>query len=150
MITAVVLSFLLAGTGSRPAQPGQLAARVHRAYRYAGHGTLKADTGTQLIAVDLEFSGSTSGLDLDDVELLDGPTREVFDAAPEIAFLNPDGSFFSWHEAPPGGVKRCLLLFQVPVRVKSILLRHWDELLTAGPLKVRPSGPLIPEERAGR
>jgi hypothetical protein len=133
-----------AATGSTT-QPSP-SAIVRKAYRYSDAGW-KPSPGTQLVAVDIEFRNFDSGLDLDDVEIIDAATGHVLEAGPEIAFLDSDGRFFAWHKAPPNGPMRPLLIFEIPNTVKAIQLQHWGDRLTPSPVTIAPSGPTLPPQR---
>jgi len=125
----MLLLLALLATAPDPSSP-QFTSIVRDAYRYAGNDKLKAGPGKQLVAIDIEFTGYDNGLDLDDVEILDATNSQVFDAAPEIAFLHADGTLYSWNEKDPDSPMRVLLVYEIPKTVKKIQLRLWDEALT--------------------
>jgi len=120
---------------------------VHRAWVCPESGGWKARDGRKVVAIDLDFWNVDSGLDLDDVELVDTATGETLDAGAEAAFLHPDGRFHAWHDAPPSGLRRVLLVFEVPSSVRSVRLRHWGDLLTPRPVTFAPTGPAVPPIR---
>lgn len=122
---------------------------VHRAYVCPSSRSWKAKRGNKLVAIDLDFQNIDSGLDLDDVELLDASSGRVLEAAPEAAFLEPDGRFHAWRHPPPSGIRRVLLVFEVPARVRAVRVQLWDDILTPSPITFAPRGPSLPPERPG-
>ncbi len=128
-------------------QAGTLTVTVHRAWVCPESDGWKARDGRKIVAIDLDFRNVDSGLDLDDVELVDAATGRVLDAGAEAAFLHPDGRFHAWHSAPPSGLRRVLLVFEVPSSVRSVRLRHWADLLTPRPVTFAPTGPAVPPLR---
>jgi len=124
-------------------------ANVRRAYLYPNGKNLSAGPGKKLVAIDVEFGNFDSGLDLDDVELIDSASGQVLEAGPEIAFLRSDGTFYSWRKATPDGRMRTLLIFEVAKRVRAVRIRLWDDILTPSPIPFAPSGPRLPAERPG-
>lgn len=128
-------------------RPRAMTVKVHRAWVCPESHGWKARDGQKIVAIDLDFRNVDSGLDLDDVELVDTATGQALDAGAEAAFLHPDGRFHAWNDAPPSGLRRVLLVFEVPSGVRSVRLRHWADLLTPRPVPFAPTGPAVPPMR---
>ncbi len=122
---------------------------VRAAYRYPPTDDFRAEPGSQFVAVDAEFRSFGDSLDLDDVEILDPATGQNLGGAYEAPFLSSDGTFASWHEAPPGGPLRVLLLFHVPASLDRLQLFHWGDVLTPSPIRIAPTGPTLPKFKRG-
>ncbi len=123
--------------------------RVHRAYVYPHSASWQPRQGHKLVAIDLDFRNIDAGFDLDDVQLLESPSDQPLEAAAEAAFLHPDGRFFAWRRPPPSGIRRVLLVFEIPSMVTAVRIRLWDDILTPAPITFAPSGPALPPERPG-
>lgn len=127
---------------------------VHRAYEYHGYSWVKPVDVAKLIAVDVEFRNYNQGLDLDDVDIIDGATNENYGSYPHIAHLTPDGELaadeddLSWPEDL--GPLRILLIYAFPKEAKTIKLGYWGAQLTPEAIRIAGNGPSLPQRsRAG-
>lgn len=109
---------------------------VHRAFRYGGGNTNRADQaadGQQVVAVDVEFRGFHEGFDLDDVDIVDGASGKNFGSGPQMRLLRSDGTLeqnnAKWDSA--GDSLRVLLIYTIPKETTSIKLAYWGDQLTA-------------------
>ena len=124
-----------------------LTVTVHRAYVYPNTASWKAQPGHRLVAIDVSVHDVDDSLDLDDIELVEPGSKVALEAAAEPAFLHPDGRFYAWRDAPPSGVERILLVFEIPVSVTAVHVRYWGNVLTRAPIVFSRTGPAMPPER---
>ncbi len=122
---------------------------VHRVYEYSGHTWVEPTEETKLIAVDVELRKYRLGLDLDDIEIIDGETNESYGSWPDIARLKPDGSLANNPDEamlPEGlGPIRVLLIYQFPKASNTIKLGYWGQVLTRNPIQIAGEGLQIPK-----
>ena len=108
-------------------------AKVHRAYDYDGYTWKEATDATRLIAVDVELRNYSQGLDLDDVDILDGESNENYGSSPQIANLTLDGKLAADVNDPSWpddlGPLRVLLIYAFPKESKTIKLGYWGHEL---------------------
>ena len=111
---------------------------VHRAFPFNQNGVYKPSADEQLLAVDVEFQKYSKGLDLDDVDLIDGETDESYGSNPEIKMLRPDGMLSpnSYDDQAPNKPLRVLLIYCVPKKVASVQLDYWGDRLTEAPIPI--------------
>jgi hypothetical protein len=81
--------------------------------------------GHKIIAIDMTLRNDQIFTDLDDVEiLLDGASEKTAYVFWDIAYLNKDGSFYSWNAPSPTAEAdaqlRLLMLFPVPANTTAI------------------------------
>jgi len=121
---------------------------VKRAYEYSGDSYHEDASGKKLIAVDLQFLNPNAGLDLDDVEVIDGATDDNFGSFPDIYLLTSAGEMADqskWPRARPDEL-RVLLVYQVPTELQSIQLRYWGRDVTAAPVAIQGTGPMFKDD----
>ncbi|MCA9027403.1 MAG: hypothetical protein KDA86_19490 [Planctomycetaceae bacterium] len=122
---------------------------VHRAYEYSGYTWLEPIEIAKLIAVDVEFRDYNQGLDLDDVDIIDGDSNENYGSDPHIASLTLDGTLSpdvddsSWPDDL--GPLRVLLIYAFPKDSKTIKLGYWGQELTPKPIPISGDGPVLPK-----
>jgi hypothetical protein len=111
---------------------------VHRVFRYDRTGIYKPSADEQLVAVDVEFRKYSKGLDLDDVDLVDGDTDENYGSDPEIKRLRPDGKLDtnSYDDHAPSKPLRVLLIYRLPKEVASLQLEYWGDRLTEAAIPI--------------
>lgn len=118
-------------------------ATVHRAWVYAGTAWYKPVEGLRLVAVDVGLKGYGEEFDLDDLDIVDAATGENYGSDPDISLLKPSGAALddekNWPK-PPGPI-RVLLVYQLPMTVRSVKLSYWGRELTASARMVEASGP---------
>lgn len=120
--------------------------RPLRAYRYELQG-LPLAAGTMRIAVDVNWHvlpGQSAGIDLKDIEAIDGTTGTSFGHATRMQRLTDDGQPADEHDPVFIGSPqyRYLLIFEVPSGSTSVRLRHDMDVLTARPSPIENGGPL--------
>jgi hypothetical protein len=122
---------------------------VHRVYDYRGYTWIEPIEGAKRIAVDVEFRNYRLGIDLDDVDILNGETKENYGSDPDIARLNLDGTLaadFETAELPVNlGPMRVLLIYAFPESVNAIMLSYWGQELTPKPIPITGDGPELPK-----
>ncbi len=124
---------------------------VHRAYEYSGYTWIVPIKTAKLIAVDVEFSTYNQGLDLDDVDIIDGQSNNNYGSDPHIAHLTGSGNLAtdvddsSWPDNL--GPLRVLLIYTLPKESKTIKLGYWGQELTANPVPITGDGPLLPNPK---
>ncbi|MBX9653800.1 hypothetical protein K2Y11_09310 [bacterium] len=105
--------------------------KVNKVFLHKGSSYHKSEPGTKLIGVDVEIIRPT-GVDLDDVELLDGKNGKSLGSFPDIKFILANGDLGDL--PPPESEKddriRVLFIYQVPEELSSIKLRYWGKDLT--------------------
>jgi len=122
---------------------------VHRAYEYHGYSWLEPVDAARLIAVDVEFRNYNQGLDLHDVEVINGESDENYGSEPQTARLTLDGkpafdsNASSWRDKP--GPLRVLLIYAYPKASNSIKLGYWGQVLTPEPIPIVGDGPSLPK-----
>jgi len=120
---------------------------LHKAYAYQGYSYHDPEAGSKLVGVDVEFGDYGDGLDLDDVELLDGASNEGIGGFPHIELMSQDGQVLQgaadteWPGA--GGPLRVLLIFSVPEATNSVKLAYGGGLLTVEPTSIGNDGPSL-------
>lgn len=120
---------------------------LHKAYAYQGYSYHDPEAGAKLVGVDVEFGDYGDGLDLDDVELLDGASNEGIGGFPHIELMSQDGQVLQgaadteWPGA--GGPLRVLLIFSVPEATNSVKLAYGGGLLTVEPTSIGNDGPSL-------
>jgi hypothetical protein len=99
---------------------------INRVATYSGKHEEPLEPGERLISVDVTFSES-KGLDLDDVEIMDGDSGENFGDFPKIQLLKADGSIEPNESKWANNHKslRVKLIYAIPEKVKSIKLHYW-------------------------
>ena len=122
---------------------------VHRAYKYNGYAWIEPIETAKLIAVDVEFRDYNRGLDLDDVDIIDGESNEKYGSDPQIAHLTLDGELASdvndssWPDDL--GPLRVLLIYAFPKESEAIKLGYWGQELTPKPIPIAGDGPSLPK-----
>ena len=121
---------------------------VHRAYEYNGYTWIEPIESARAIAVDIEFRDYNQGLDLDDVDIIDGETNENYGSDPQIANLTLDGALASDVDDSSWpvdlGPLRVLLIYALPKESKTIKLGYWGQDLTPKPIPIAGDGPSLP------
>lgn len=118
---------------------------IKRAYNYDGHSYHEAKPGQMRVGVDVEFRNPNAGLDLDDLEIVDGKTNKSLGSYPDIYWLTTSGELedpAAWSKDTPND-SRILLIYQVPAGIASIKLRYWDKDLTREPFPISGEGPRV-------
>lgn len=144
------------GTAAREQSQGLNAAsvKVHRAYEYGGYTWIESTEATKVIAVDVEFRDYGQGLDLDDVDIMDGESNENYGSNPQIANLTLDGNLASdvndasWPDDL--GPLRVLLIYPLPKESKTIKLGYWGHELTSESVPISGDGPSLPTPKSDR
>lgn len=122
---------------------------VHRVYEYKGYTWIEPIETAKLIAVDVEFRNYNQGLDLDDVDVIDGQSDENYGSDPHIANLTLDGELAadtddsSWPDDL--GPLRVLLIYALPKKSKTVKLGYWGQELTSKPVPIAGGGPTLPK-----
>jgi hypothetical protein len=122
---------------------------VHRVYEYKGYTWIEPIETAKLIAVDVEFRNYNQGLDLDDVDVIDGRSDENYGSDPHIANLTLDGELAadtddsSWPDDL--GPLRVLLIYALPKNSKTVKLGYWGQELTSKPVPIAGGGPTLPK-----
>jgi hypothetical protein len=136
----------------RSQSQGLAAARVvvHRAYHYSGQTPYPLREGEKLIAVDAEFTGTSRGFDLDDVDVVDAATGRDHGGSAFFRPVLPDGHVVDWgnpeweaHTDATGSV-RFVFLYTVPSTTSRIKLNYWGQMLTPRPAALAQDGPSLP------
>lgn len=138
------------GRLSREQSQGLIDAKVtvHRAYEYSGYTWIEPIETAKLIAVDVEFRNYNEGLDLDDVDIIDGHSNDNYGSDPHIVNLTFDGKLAtdiddsSWPENL--GPLRVLLIYAFPKESKTIKLGYWGRDLTPQAIPISGNGPSLP------
>jgi len=100
----------------------------------------------------VEFRNYNQGLDLDDVDIIDGQSNDNYGSDPHIANLTLDGKLAgdvddsSWPDDL--GPLRVLLIYAFPKESKTIKLGYWGQELTAEPVPISGDGPSLPKPKA--
>ncbi len=120
---------------------------VHRAYNYQGFSWIEPVEGAKLVAIDLGLADYSVGIDLDDVDIIDGQTDENFGSDPDIVFLTDDGEPFSDNQPSQsfGEPIRVLLIYAVRESTDSIKLGYWGEEIVSKPVLLEEDGLALPE-----
>jgi hypothetical protein len=122
---------------------------VHRAYEYQGYSWIEPVDVAKLIAVDVEFRDYTRGLDLDDVDIIDGQSNENYGSDPHIVNLTLDGTLAadiydsSWPDDL--GPLRVLLIYAFPKKSNTVKLGYWGQELTPQRIPLSGHGPSLPQ-----
>ena len=106
--------------------------RVHRAFWFRQLEYKRTSDTEPALAVDVEFRGYSSDLDLDDVDLVDASSGENFGSDPDIKTLRADGILDTnaAHDDPQGKPLRVLLVYNLPQKIEQIHLDYWGSRLT--------------------
>jgi hypothetical protein len=118
-----------------------------RAYDYNGHSYHETKPGQKLIGVDVLFENPNVGLDLDDVEIVNGANSESLGSFPDIYLLTKDGELAdqsAWPTGKPDQL-RVLIIYQVPADITSIKLRYWGNNVMNDPVRISGTGPEVDE-----
>ena len=119
---------------------------VHRAYNYQGFSWIEPVEGAKLVAIDVGLADYSVGIDLDDVEIIDGETDENFGSDPDIVFLTDDGEPFSDNQPAQsfGEPIRVLLIYAVRESTGSIKLGYWGKEIMSEPVLLEEDGLTLP------
>lgn len=124
---------------------------VHRVYEYHGYPSIDALDTARPIAVDVEFREYDRGLDLNDVDIIDGESNENFGSNPFIARLTLQGEISSKPEDSswPENLEpmRVLLIYAFPAKANTIKLSYLGKELTAKPITIAGEGPALPKPK---
>ncbi len=122
---------------------------VHRAWVYSGGSFTNAAPGCRYVAIDMEWDGDRTGLDLDDLEIYDATTNESVESSVDVFLLDPDGTrideMSKW-PASPARV-RFLVICQLPAAVTAVKPAMYDDPFVKAAVPVAESGPVFEEKK---
>jgi hypothetical protein len=119
---------------------------IYNAYWYSDSSSHTAET-RMVVAVDAQVVRGAEPWSLSELQLVDDDGN-VVGHYHDVAFLNENGSFFSWllstDDKGLTGRERVLLLFPVSRNIKSVRLSLRGQPLSTSATQVEPSGPVLP------
>jgi hypothetical protein len=120
---------------------------IKRAYNYRGFTYMQSVEGAKLIAVDVRFADYQDGIDLDDIDIIDGGTNENYGSDPDIIFLTDEGDPFPDNKPTQdfGEPIRVMLIYAVRETTVSIKLAYWGKEIWKEPYILQDNGPEMPK-----
>ncbi len=119
---------------------------VYRAYNYRGFSWIEPVKGAKLVAIDVGLAGYSEGIDLDDIDIIDGETDENYGSDPDIVFLTDEGEPFPDNQPSQsfGEPIRVLLIYAVRESTESIKLGYWGSEIVSEPVVLEEDGLALP------